>query len=180
MPISKISRFTSKAVQLAKNAVGSRGEVAAPERGGGFVDYAVISLHCLHVYLEKPYRETLDLLSEMPHILEQIALEPVDLPHHSTLLKWFDRIKTALWRVLLGLSAQLHDLSRHAAIDTMFFDGENASKHYCRRTYYRVQTLKATALVDTESQAILDVHCTTEKRHDRQLDWRLAADKGYD
>ncbi|ELY99551.1 ISH9-type transposase [Natrialba aegyptia DSM 13077] len=76
-------------------------------------------------------------------------------------------------------------------MDTTFFDRENASKHYCRRTNYRVQTLKTTALVDTESQAILDVHCTTEKRHDTQIGWQLArrnagelhslaADKGYD
>ncbi|MEA5409888.1 IS5 family transposase [Haloarculaceae archaeon H-GB2-1] len=189
--MSKISRFTSKAVQLAKNAVGGRGEVAAPEGGGGFADYAVVSLHCLRVYLEKSYREALDLLSEMPHILGEIGLEPADLPHYSTLVKWFDRIKTALWRVLLRLSAQLHDPSGHAAIDATFFDRENASKHYCRRTNYRVQTLKTTALVDTETQAILDVHCTTEKRHDTQLGWQvarrnagdlssLAADKGYD
>jgi IS5 family transposase len=189
--MSKISRFTKKAVQLAKNAVGGRGEVAAPEGGGGFADYAVVSLHCLRVYLEKSYREALDLLSEMPHILGEIGLEPADLPHHSTLVKWFDRIKTALWRVLLRLSPQLHESSGHAAIDATFFDRENASKHYCRRTNYRVQTLKVTALVDTETQAILDVHCTTEKRHDTQLGWQvarrnagdltsLAADKGYD
>ncbi len=55
---------------------------------------------------------------------------------------------------------------------------------------YRVQTLKPTALVDTESDAILDVHCTTEKRGDTQLGGQvahrnagdltsLAADKGY-
>jgi len=191
MTMSKISRFTKKAVQLAKNAVGGRGEVAAPEGGGGFADYAVVSLHCLRVYLEKSYREALDLLSEMPHILGEIGLEAADLPDHSTLVKWFDRIKTAMWRVLLRLSSQLHDLSGHAAIDATFFDRENASKHYCRRTNYRVQTLKATALVDTESQAVLDVHCTTEKRHDTQLGWQvarrnagdltsLAADKGYD
>src|SRR6056297_1640114 len=189
--MSKISRFTSKAVQLAKNAVGERGEVAAAEGGGGFADYAVVSLHCLRVYLDKSYRETLDLLSEMSHILGEIGRFEADLPHHSTLVKWFDRIKTALWRVLLRLSAQLHDPSGHAAIDATFFDRENASKHYCRRTNYRVQTLKTTALVDTESQAVLDVHCTTEKRHDTQLGWQLArrnagelrslaADKGYD
>jgi len=188
--MSKISRFTSRVVQLAKNAVGERGEVAAPEGGGGFAEYAVVSLHCLRVYLERSYREALGLLSEMPQILGEIGLDAADLPDHSTLVKWFDRIKTALWRVLLRLSAQLHEPSGHAAIDATFFDRENASKHYCRRTNYRVQTLKATALVDTESQAIFDVHCTTEKRHDTQLGWQvalrkagdlasLAADKGY-
>jgi len=189
--MSKISRFTKKAVTLAKNAVGGRGEVAAPEGGGGFADYAVVSLHCLRVYLDKSYRDSLDLLSEMPQILAEIGLDEADLPDHSTLVKAFDRLKTALWRVLLRLSAQLHDLSGHAAIDATFFDRETASKHYCRRTNYRVQTLKTTALVDTETQAILDVHCSTGKPHDTQLGWQvarrnagdltsLAADKGYD
>jgi IS5 family transposase len=70
--------------------------------------------------------------------------------------------------------AQLPDPSGRAAIDATFFDRQNASKHYCRRTNYRVQTLKTTALVDTETQAILDVHCTTEKRHDTQLCWQVA------
>jgi hypothetical protein len=130
-----------------------------------FADYAVVSLHCLRVYLEKSHREALDLLSEMPHILGEIGLEPANLPDHSTLVKWFDKIKTALWRVLLRLSAQLHETSGHAAIGLTFFDRENSSKHYCRQTNYRVQTLEATALVDTDTQAILDVHCTTEKRH---------------
>jgi len=63
MSMSKISRFTKKAVRLAKNAVGGRGEVAAPEGGGGFADYAVVSLHCLRLYLAKPHRDTHDLLS---------------------------------------------------------------------------------------------------------------------
>jgi IS5 family transposase len=189
--MSKISRFTTKAVTLAKNAVGGRGEVAAPEGGGGFADYALVSLHCLRVYLDASYRDALDWLSEMPLILGEIGLEEGDLPDHSTLVKAFDRFQMKIWRVLLRLSSELHDLSGHGAIDATFFDRENASKHYCRRTNYRVQTLKATALVDTQSQAILDVHCTTEKRHDTQLGWQvacrnagdltsLAADKGYD
>jgi len=189
--MSKISRFTRKAVTLAKNAVGGRGEAAAPEGGGGFADYAVVSLHCLRVYLEQSYREALDWLSEMPQILAEIGLETDELPDHSTLVKAFDRLTMAVWRVLLRLSAQEHEPSGDAAIDSTYFDRENASKHYCRRTNYRVQTLKTTALVDTDSQAVLDVHCTTEKRHDTQIGWQvalrnagdlhsLAADKGYD
>jgi len=170
--MSKISRFTRKAVSLAKNAVGGRGEAAAPEGGGGFADYAVVSLHCLRIYLEKSYREALDLLSEMPQIVAEIGLEAGDLPHHSTLVKAFDRFEMKVWRVLLRLSAQLHDTADHAAMDATFFDRETASKHYCRRTNYRVQTLKTTALVDTKTQAVLDVHCTTEKRHDTQIGWQ--------
>jgi len=164
--MSKISRFTSKAVTSAKNAVGGRGGAAAPEGGGGFADCAVVSLHSLRIYLEKSYRETLDLLSEMPQILAEIGLESGDPPHHSTLVKAFDMLEMEIWRVLLRLSAQLHDIADHVAMDATFFDRETASKHYCRRTNYRVQTLKMTALVDTKTQAVLDFHCMTEKRHD--------------
>nr|CAA41879.1 unnamed protein product [Halobacterium salinarum] len=48
-------------------------EAKSPPEGGALADYAIVSLHCLRVYLEKSYRETLDLLSEMPHILAEIA-----------------------------------------------------------------------------------------------------------
>ena len=64
--MSKVSGFTKQTVTLAKNAVGGRGGVAAPEGGGGFADYAAVSLHCLRIYLEKSYCEVLDLLSEIP------------------------------------------------------------------------------------------------------------------
>ncbi len=87
--MSKISRFTKKAVTLAKNAVGGRGEVAAPEGGGGFADYALVSLHCLRIYLDASYRNALDLLSEMPHILGEIGLEEGNLPDT---LRWLRRL----------------------------------------------------------------------------------------
>ncbi|MWV41061.1 IS5 family transposase, partial [Natrialba sp. INN-245] len=92
----------------------------------------------------------------------------------------------------LRQSAQLHDLSEHAAIDATFYERDRASRHYCHRTNYRVQTLKVTKLVDTATQAVLDLHCsTTLEGSDADLceqiarrnagDLRsLAADKGYD
>jgi len=85
--MSKIFFFTGKTVRLAKNAVGGRGEVAAPEGGDDFTDYAVVSLHCLRVYMDKSYRDSLDLLSEMPQILAKIGLDEADLTYHSTLYK---------------------------------------------------------------------------------------------
>ncbi len=130
-------------------------------------------------------------MSERPQILAEISLEKADFPDHSTLVKAFDRIKMAVWQVLLRLSAQLHEPSGHAVIDATFFDRENASKYYCRRTNYRVQTLKTTSPVITTPQVVLDIHCTTKKRHDTQTGWQLArrnagelhsfaADKCYD
>ncbi len=95
-------------------------------------------------------------------------------------------------RVLLRRSAQQHDPSEHAAIDATFYERNRASRHYCHRTNYRVQTLKVTKTVDTATQAVLDLHCSTVlKGSDSDLceqiarrnagDMRsLAADKGYD
>ncbi len=79
----------------------------------------------------------------------------------------------------------------HAIIDATFFDREYTSKQYCRRTNYRVQTLKVTTLVDTETQAVLNARCTTGKPHNTQPGWQithrnvddltsLAADNVYD
>lgn len=49
----------------------------------------------------------LDLLSEMPQILEEIGLTAADLPDHSTLMKAFDTIKMAVWRVLYPVRQRL-------------------------------------------------------------------------
>ncbi len=177
---------------VAQNVTGDRDESAAPNGGGGFADYALVSLHCLRIYLDTTYRMTIDLLKEMPQILREIGLNAADLPASSTLCKALDRIEMSLCRVLLRQSAQLHDPSEHAALDATFYDRDRASRHYCHRTNYRIQTLKVTKLVDTESQAVLDVHCsTTLGGSDADLceqiarrnagDLRtLAADKGYD
>lgn len=85
-----------------------------PKGGGGFVNYAVVSLHCLRVYLEKSYQEALYLLSEMPHIFREVGLESTDFPHHSTLVN--------------GSIGSRHP-SDYAVIDAIFFDRENATTH---------------------------------------------------
>lgn len=189
---TQISRFTERTVWITKRVADDADEPAAPKGGGGFADYAMMSLHCLRIYLDTSYRMTIDLLQEMPRISREIGLEPSDLPHPSTLCLAFERIKMEVSRVLLRYSAQLHDTGDIAAIDATYFDRSRASRHYCQRTNYRVQTLEATKLVDTDTQAILDLHCTTTRKgSDAKICERLArrhagelriltADKGYD
>jgi IS5 family transposase len=190
--MTQISRFTEEIVPIAQRVTGDGDESAAPEGGGGFADYAFVSLHCLRIYLDTTYRMTIDLLKEMPQIIGKIGLEPADLPHPSTLCKAFDRISMSLCRVLLRQSAECHDPSKHGGLDATFYERDAASRHYCNRTNYRVQKLKVTKLVDTESQAVLDVHCSTTREGSdadlcEQIARRnagdlhtLAADKGYD
>ena len=45
-----------------------------------------------------------------------------------------------VWRVLLRLSAQLHEPSGHAAMDTTVFDRENAIKRYCIERFIKRAT----------------------------------------
>ena len=173
--MTQISRFIGEVVPVAKRVTGDGDESAAPEGGGGFADYAFVSLHCLRIYLDTSYRMTIDLLKEMPQIIGEIGLSAADLPSPSTLCKAFDRISMSVCRVLLRQSAQLHDPSKHGAIDATFYERSAASRHYCQRISYRVQKLKVTKLVDTDSQAVLDVHCsTTREGRDADLAEQIA------
>jgi len=190
--MTQISRFIGEVVPVAQRVIVDGGESAAPEGGGGFADYALVSLHCLRIYLDTSHRMTIDLLTEIPQITGDIGLSAADLFVPSTLCKAFDRICMSVCRVLLRQSAQLHDLSEHAAIDATFYDRSPASRHYCQRISYRVQKLKVTKLLDTASKAVLEVYCSTNREgSDADLaeqivrrnadDLRsLAADKGYD
>ena len=122
------TRFTEELVSLAKSYSDDADEPAAPEGGGRFADYAIISLHGLRIFLEESYEMIIDRLEVMPPILEVIDLEADDLPHPSTLNKWLDRIVMDVWRVLLRQSAQLHDPSPHVAVDATHYERSPASK----------------------------------------------------
>ena len=103
--MTKISRFTERCVVIAQRVTGDGDESAAPDGGGGFADYALVSLHCLRIYLDSSYRMTIDLLKEMPQITGEIGLNVADLPAPSTLCKALERIEMSLCRVLLRQSA---------------------------------------------------------------------------
>ncbi len=66
-----------------------------------------------------------------------------------------------------------------------------ASQHYAKRTNYTFRAVKTTALIDCETGAIIDIHCSMKQPHDSQIAWQvvtrnidtlnvLTADKGYD
>mgnify|MGYP000610360892 CR=1 FL=1 len=184
---SEIRLFTRVTVAKSKSVVANPDEPADPEGGGGFAEWAMLTLHALRIELGKSYRVVVDLLSEMPGVLEEIGL--TRLPHDTVLRTWFARIPTKTWRAFLGASAEKR--TGHAAIDSTGFDRDQPSRHYANRTNYPVRALKVTALVDVETLYITDIHSTTSKKHDAKIgpqvarrnadDPRsLAADRGYD
>ncbi|EMA35284.1 transposase IS4 family protein [Halobiforma lacisalsi AJ5] len=115
---SEFRLLTRESVTKAKNVVENPDEPADPEGGGGFAEWAMLTLQALRIELGKSYRQTIDLLSEMPGILEEIGL--TRLPHFTVLRDWFEQISMKTYRAFLGESAEKR--TGHAAIDSTGFD----------------------------------------------------------
>jgi len=96
------TRFTDEMVSQVKNYCDYPDEAAAPEGGGSFVEYAVISLHRLRIFLGETYEMITDRLEVRPPTSEIIGLKADDLSHPSTLNEWLDKIVMQVWRVLLA------------------------------------------------------------------------------
>ena len=77
-------------VATANTVVENPGESAAPVGGGGFAEWVMIAVNGLRLKLGTSYRETYDLLSEMPGVLAERGL--VHLPSYVTIYNWFKRI----------------------------------------------------------------------------------------
>lgn len=162
-------------------------EPAAPCGGGRFAEWTMLALHCVRVRLGRSYRETVDLLSEMPGILAELGLDRP--PHFTTLCDWFKQLPMTHWRTLLALTGQQGPYA--GAIDATGFSRGKISQHYAQRSGYKRSALKVTALVDIDSLLITDVHCTTSGKDDQPIGRqvarrnagdlrRLLGDKGYD
>lgn len=186
LPKSQLLRFVEQALHLAQRAVSRYSSKYSKQR---YTLHQHIVLLCLKVRKDTTYRTLLDELIEMPRIRNAINL--TELPDPSTLCKAFDRLDMAVWRVLLNLSATLLPTNGVVGIDASGFDRSHASKHYTKRAKLTIQQLKVTLLVDTEANAILDLHVTTTRKHDSQIAPSLIkrnsdgveillGDKGYD
>ncbi|SNR43206.1 IS5 family transposase [Halorubrum vacuolatum] len=186
LPKSQLLRFVEQAYHLAQRAVARYSSKFSKRR---YTLHQYIVLLCLKVRKNTTYRTLLDELIEMPRIRSAINLE--ELPSPSMLCKAFNRLDMAVWRVLLNLSVALLPTNGVVGIDASGFDRGHASKHYTKRAKLTIQQLKVTLLVDTRSNAILDVHVTTTRKHDSKIAPSLIKrnsdevailfdDKGYD
>lgn len=176
---------SSKLIKFAEECVKECRKL--PEYSSKFSrkDYTMrqhVAMLCLKVKLRQRYREFCDLLGVMAEIQEILGIKKV--PHWTTLDKAFLRLQNCALAVLLQAES-----SGFATIDATGFDRRHASKHYLNRCKMRIKSLKATLLVDTQRQEILNVHCTTTRKHDTKIVLPLmehhrlkilCADKGYD
>ncbi|WP_435095087.1 hypothetical protein [Halorubrum sp. N11] len=82
---TKISRFAEAVVSLAKKAVA--GEPAPAYRPGrdGYADWVILAVQDFKEYLAHDYRTLMDVLREMPRVVESLDLTVETLPHFSTM-----------------------------------------------------------------------------------------------
>jgi hypothetical protein len=98
--VSDFRLFTRVTAAKAKSVIENSDEPADLEGGGGFAEWTMLTLHALSIELDKSYRVAVDLLSEMPGVLEEIGLTL--LPHYTVPRTWFARIPIKTWRAFLG------------------------------------------------------------------------------
>ncbi|WP_254280632.1 IS5 family transposase [Haloarcula marina] len=186
LPKLQLLRFVEQAMHVARRAVPRYSSKFSKRR---YTLHQHIVLLCLKVRKNTTYRALLDELIEMPRLRDALGLTEIPIP--STLCKAFNRLKMAIWRVLLTLSITLLPTNGIVGIDASGFDRSHAWKHYTKRVKLTIQQLKVTLLVDTRVNTITDLHVTTIRTHDTQIAPALIrrnanaitvllGDKGYD
>jgi len=174
------------ALRVAKQALGKR--AGRPARG--LTREAHLVAHCIRNEESHSYAELVDRLSLMLAVCDRLGIHPEAPPDPTTFYHSFDRYAMYIRRALLHTSAQQHPQSGHVALDNTFFERKQASQHYLQRCGRNVSMIKATTLTDTESLAVLDVHCCIEREHDTKAGPRVvrrnaddlravAADNGF-
>jgi IS5 family transposase len=186
VPKSDLLRFVERTFELAQQVIARYSSKYSKRR---YTRPQHVVLLCLKVKKTTTYRDLVDELIEMPRIRDALNLDSIPAP--STLCKAFDRLEMAVWRVLLRVSLVGLPLDGVTGIDASGFERAHASAHYTKRTNLTIQQLKTTLLVDTATNAVLDIHATTTRKHGTQIAPQvvkrnvesitvLAGDKGYD
>ena len=185
------SRFVKHVASLAQNLTDAAVMKLSHPAGNGFASWKHAVLLYLREHMTAEYEEIIDWAEEMERIRFLLGLRRGEFPAPSTLCKAFKRAPMSVWRHLLRRSAELLPRNGHGAIDATYFDRQQASAHFLRRTGRSVRTIQVTYLVDTAVGAILDLYCSTKWPDETRIGPKVAlrnagdllsltADKGYD
>ena len=155
--------FVRNSRRLIKQALGKH---AGKPASGGLPRWVHVAVHCIRIEEEYTYGEVIDRLSLMPDVCELLGLLTYALPDLSTFCHSFDRFYMWVWRALRPGSAGQPPPSGPRARHSTFFERGHASQYYLQRSDRDIQKLKVTTITDTESLAVLDLHCSIHWKHD--------------
>lgn len=191
----RLARLVRTVVKLAEKVLDDPQPEPVKLGDGGYADRVYIGILSLREATTDTYAEVVDRVASTPRLQAALGLdeELAGPPAPSTVCEAANRLNAAFWCTMLAITTTLFSLSGVCAIDASGFDRSAASRRYEERCGYTIRSLKTTLLVDIESLAILDVHCSTGKPHDTQIGRQvvnrnrenaavdvLLGDKGYD
>ena len=133
--------FVKQVVSLAQKLTDAVVMQLSHPAGNGFAGWKHAVLLYLREHMEAEFKEIIDWAEEMDRVRRLLGLRRGTFPAPSTLCKAFKRAPMSVWRQLLRRSAELLAQNGHAAIVATYFDRQQASAHYLRRTGRSVRTI---------------------------------------
>ena len=191
--VNSVLKITEKLCSVLKNFVPA---YSCSKSKHTYKQHQLAVIWCLMKYLRLNYRRTTEILDLMPEIKQMIGLKQI--PHFTTINKFFLRINTSLMRKMLVYTIRLFPSEPTiAAFDSTGYSSNHASRHYMWRIglgeYERRKYVKLTISVSTVSQCILAAKTRLGPRNDC-IDFpylakqsasianptHMVADKGFD
>jgi hypothetical protein len=112
------------ALCVAKQALGKR--AGKPDSGGLAREVQIVS-HCIREEGGHSYAELVDRVTLMSAVCDHLGVHSDAPLDPTTFSHSFDRCAMYVWRALLRISAQQHPHSGHVALNSTFFEREQAS-----------------------------------------------------
>lgn len=113
------------ALRVAEQALGKR---ADKPNSGGLAREAYVVAYCIRKEEDHSYAELVDRVSPMPAVCDRLGVHPDAPPDPITFYHSFGRYAMYIWRALLRISAKQHLQSGHVALDSTFFERNQASQ----------------------------------------------------
>jgi hypothetical protein len=89
---------------LNKPSVGNPG-LAIKKGETGYADWIIVSIHAIREYFDQPYRQSIDILYEMPQVTQLFGLRPTTYSDFSKVCGRKQELKIEIWRVFRGLKS---------------------------------------------------------------------------
>ncbi len=186
-----VAEVVSLSMRIARKYVAPYSHRNSPKK---FTQEQLITCLILKAYLNKTYRDIVDLLEVTDELRKRMGLTQV--PHYSTLKKFADRSDTLhiVDCMLLEIVREFDMESEEAAIDSTGLETTSASAHYKTRSgMQRKKYIKVSVCVMTATLLPSSLHLSWGPGNDKSeagsvlakasnvnRPQRLLADAGYD
>jgi hypothetical protein len=166
---SKIIKFIQTAYKVARRSIATYSNKFSKHR---YTQPQHVSLLCLKQRLRLRYREFVDLIEEMPGLKGELVLD--EIPHFTTLQKFFQKISSVLFDRILNQTLSLFDINNPwIAIDGTGHSSSHASTYYAKKLKKQKKKrrkgyTKNCIAVDTDRQVIVAQRTAKGPRHDRR------------